>query len=71
MGEQFLPKARKGPPTSLMSLSDLHIIETPGEPVSVSQPRASETQLLLALPGKCSASLSRKLSAQAAGERPV
>lgn len=39
MGEQFLPKARKSPPTSLMSLRDLHIIETPGEPVSVLSPK--------------------------------
>lgn len=50
MGEQFLPKARKSPPTSLMSLRDLHIIETPGEPVSVlTLPKASESHLLLSL----------------------
>lgn len=66
MGEQSLPKARKGPPTSLMSPCDLHIIETPAEPVCVLclEPQRAVSS---SLQGKCSASLSRKLSARLQG----
>lgn len=62
MGEQFLPKARKSPPTSLMSLCDLHIIETPGEPVSVLSPKpqraiASSLSKASALPASAGSSV--------------
>jgi hypothetical protein len=40
--EQFLPVAKKNPPISLLPFSDLHIIETPHEPLVCSWPETSE-----------------------------